>query len=89
MEPVNQGQGGESSSDHGLPLNREVWQAFVEKAWLIACIMAVAAALGVWVGVRSPVVYQSRAVIELDFGEKKVLAIEEVDKRDKGGVDPG
>lgn len=88
MEPVNQVQGGELSSDHGLPLNRELWQALVEKAWLIACIMATAAALGVWIGARSPVVYQSRAVIELDFGEKKVLAIEDVDKRDvKGGVD--
>lgn len=87
MEPVTLSQGGESSSDHGLPLNRELWQAFVEKAWLIACIMVTAAALGVWVGVRSPVVYQSRAVIELDFGEKKVLAIEDVERRDKGGVD--
>ncbi len=87
MEPASQVPGVESSFDNGLPLNRELWQAFLEKAWLIACIMATAVALGIWVGVRSPAVYQSRAVIELDFGEKKVLAIEDVDKREKGGLD--
>lgn len=88
MDSAFQASVGESPLGNGLSLNRELWQAFLEKAWLIACIMAVALAVGIWVGVRSPVVYQSRAVIELDFGEKKVLAIDEVDKRDyRGGVD--
>lgn len=73
--------------DGGTPLNRDLWQAILEKAWLIACILVVAAALGVWTGLRSPVVYQSRAVLFFDFGEQKVVAIEEVDKREKGGVD--
>lgn len=88
MEQTSQVSGGESSLDQGLPLNRELWQAFLEKAWLIACIMAAALTAGIWIGMRSPVVYQSRAVIELDFGEKKILAIDDVDKRDfRGGVD--
>ena len=85
MDQYSQTQVGDTSSDHGMSLNRELWQVLVEKAWLIACIMAAAAAIGVWVGVRSPVVYQSKAVIELDFGEKKVLAIDDFEKRDKGG----
>lgn len=68
-------------------MNRDLWQAFVEKAWLIACILVAAGAIGVWKGARAPVVYQSRAVLFLDFGEQVVLKIDEVDKREKGGVD--
>ena len=88
MEPTNQPQEGAVSLDAGTPINRDLWQAIVEKSWLIACILVVAAALGVWIGVRSPVVYQSRAVLYFDFGEQKVVTtIEDVDKREKGGVD--
>lgn len=76
------------SLDAATPLNRDLWQAILEKAWLIACILVVAGALGVWTGARSPVVYQSRAVIYFDFAEQKVVTtIEDVDKKEKGGVD--
>ncbi|MFM8469197.1 MAG: GumC family protein [Limisphaerales bacterium] len=75
------------SPDGGTPLNRDLLQALIEKAWLVGAILIAAAALGVWIGQRSPVVYQSRAVLFFDFGEQKVVAIEEVDKREKGGVD--
>ena len=87
MEPFNQEQRAEPSSDAGFSLNRELWQTVIEKSWLIACIMAAAIAAGVWMCAHSPVVYQSKAVIELDFGEKKVLQIEDVERREKGGVD--
>ena len=87
MEPTNQPQEGAVSLDAGTPINRDLWQAILEKAWLIASILVLAAALGVWTGIRSPVIYQSRAVLFFDFGEQKVVAIEEVDKREKGGVD--
>ena len=88
MEQTNQPQEGVVSLDSATPMNRDLWQAILEKAWLIACILVVAAALGVWVGVRSPIVYQSRAVLYFDFGEQKVVTtIEDVDKREKGGVD--
>ena len=87
MEPFNQEQRAEPSSDAGFSLNRELWQTLIEKSWLIACIMAAAIAVGVWMCAHSPVVYQSKAVIELDFGEKKVLQIEDVERREKGGVD--
>ncbi len=88
MEPTNQTQEGPESLDSETPLNRHLWQAIVEKAWLVACILVVAGALGVWNGARSPVVYQSRAVIYFDFAEQKVVTtIEDVDKREKAGVD--
>lgn len=88
MDPLGQPKGENLSSDAGTPLNRDLWQAFLEKAWLIVCIMAAAAAVGVWIGSRSPVVYQSRAVLFLDFGEQVILnTIQEVDKREKGSVD--
>jgi uncharacterized protein involved in exopolysaccharide biosynthesis len=87
MESTHQ-HGGESVSRDGeTPINRDLWQALVEKAWLVAAILIGSAALGVWVGQRSPLVYQSRAVVFFDFGEQKVVAIEEVAKSEKGGVD--
>ena len=87
MESTHQ-HGGESVSRDGeTPLNRDLWQALVEKAWLVAAILIGSAALGVWVAQRSPLVYQSRAVVFFDFGEQKVVAIEEVAKSEKGGVD--
>lgn len=74
--------------DNGTPQNQELWQAFVEKAWLVVCIVAAATAAGIWVGAHSPVVYQSRSVMSLDFGEQVIMSnIQEVDKREKGGVD--
>jgi capsular exopolysaccharide synthesis family protein len=88
MGPIDQTRGREELPlDGGKPLYRELWQAIVEKAWLIACILLVAGALGVWNGSSSPVIYQSRAVLFFDFGEQKVVAIEEVAKGEKGGVD--
>ena len=87
MEPTHKPQGEMVSRDRETPLNRDLWQALVEKAWLVAAILIAAAAAGVWVGQHSPSVYQSRAVVFFDFGEQKVVAIEEVDKREKGGVD--
>ena len=87
MESTHQ-HGGESVSRDGeTPINRDLWQALVEKAWLVAAILIGSAALGVWVAQRSPLVYQSRAVVFFDFGEQKVVAIEEVAKSEKGGVD--
>lgn len=87
MEPTSQQFSEGVSLETNAPINRHLWQTIVEKAWLIACILVIAGAAGVWVGNRSPTVYQSRAVVFFDFGEQKVVAIEEVDKREKGGVD--
>lgn len=75
------------SADTSAPISRDLWQAFVEKAWLIVCMLVAAVAIGVWVGERSPLVYQSNAVLVLDFGEQKVINIEDVEKREKGGAD--
>lgn len=88
MQPFDQPSAGGVPLDVAAPQNREIWQTFVEKAWLIVCIIAVAIGAGIWVGARSPVVYQSRSVMSLDFGEQVVMGnIQEVDKREKGGVD--
>ena len=87
MQPFDQTSAGAVPLDAAAPQNRELWQVFVEKAWLIVCIIAAATGAGIWVGAHSPVVYQSRSVLVLDLGEQKVLNIEEVDKREKGGVD--
>jgi capsular exopolysaccharide synthesis family protein len=88
MDSLRQPTGESPASDVGTPLNRDLFQAFFEKAWLIVCIVAAAAAAGVWIGSRSPLVYQSRAVLFLDFGEQVVLnTIQEVDKREKGSPD--
>ena len=73
--------------DSGSPFNRDLWQAFIEKAWILVCILVAAGAIGVWRGARAPVAYQSRSVLFLDFGEQMVLKIDEVDKREKAGVD--
>jgi polysaccharide biosynthesis transport protein len=43
--------------------------------------------LGYWWGERSPVVFQSKAVVSVDFGEQTVVKIDDVERRDKGGVD--
>lgn len=66
---------------------RDFWQALLDKAWLVVCIMLAAAALGVWHGARSPVVYQSKAVLYFDSGEVNVINIQEVEKREKAGID--
>ena len=66
---------------------RDLWQAVLDKAWLVVCIMLAAAALGVWQGARSPVVYQSKAVLYFDSGEQNVIAIADVEKREKAGID--
>lgn len=88
MQPFDQTSGGVSSSDNETPLSREFWQALLEKAWLVVAIIAAAAAFGYWVGIRSPVVYQSRAVLSIEFGDVVVLEkIQDVTKQDKGGVD--
>ncbi|KAF0173579.1 MAG: Capsular exopolysaccharide family [Limisphaerales bacterium] len=87
MEPFEQPRAGDVSPEAGTLFNRNLWHAFMEKAWLVVCIMAAAAAAGIWTSNRTPPVYQSRAVMFFDFGEQKVLNIEDVDKREKGGVD--
>lgn len=88
MDPLRQPAGENPATDVGTPLNRDLLQAFLEKAWLIVCVIAAAAAVGVWIGSRSPLVYQSRAVLFLDFGEQVILnTIQEVDKREKGSPD--
>ena len=66
---------------------RDLWQAVLDKAWLVVSIMLAAAALGVWHGARSPIVYQSKAVLYFDSGEQNVIAIQDVEKREKAGID--
>lgn len=66
---------------------RDLWQAVLDKAWLVVCMMLAAAALGVWHGARSPVIYQSKAVLYFDSGEQNVIAIQDVEKREKAGID--
>lgn len=66
---------------------RDFWQALLDKAWIVVCIMLAAAALGVWHGARSPVVYQSKAVLYFDSADVNVINIQEVEKREKAGID--
>ena len=81
MQPFDQPSAGGVPLDIGTPQNRELWQAFVEKAWLIVCIIAAATGAGIWVGAHSPVVYQSRSVMSLDFNEQVIMGnIQEVDR---------
>ena len=78
----------EGVSPHAGELNlRDLWQATLDKAWLVVSLLVTAAALGVWYGARSPVVYQSKAVLYFDSGEQQVIAIQDVQKREKGGID--
>lgn len=75
-------------SETEAPLSREFWQALIEKSWLVFAIIGAAAAFGYWIGVRSPVIYQSRAVLSIEFGDMVVLEkIVDVSKQEKGGVD--
>lgn len=77
------------STDGGVPINRDLWQTFIEKSWLVAAILIASAALGIWIGEHSPVVYQSRSVLWLDAGETRVINIEEVNssKEYRGSAD--
>ncbi|MFA6543663.1 MAG: polysaccharide biosynthesis tyrosine autokinase [Limisphaerales bacterium] len=85
MEPTNQTGTDGRPQDGESPINRDFVQALLEHAWLVVSILVVAAAVGYWIGAHTPVAYQSRAVLFMDFAEQKVLAIEEVDKRERGG----
>ena len=87
MEVPHQTGGGALPPQEVAPLNRDLWQVVWEKAWLVVCLLAAAGALGYWWGERSPVVFQSRAVVSVDFGEQTVVKIDDVERRDKGGVD--
>ena len=86
MDAPSQDGGPQPSQDFSA-LNRDVWQVLLEKAWLVVCLMAAAGAFGYWWGERSPVVFQSKAVVSVDFGEQTVVKIEDVERRDRGGVD--
>jgi capsular exopolysaccharide synthesis family protein len=66
---------------------RDIWQTFLDKAWLVVCVMLAAAALGVWHGARSPVIYQSKAVLYFDSGEIQVLNIQDIERKEKAGLD--
>lgn len=87
MDAQPQNAGVATTPNDESPLNRDLGQVLLEKAWLVICILLAAGAVGYWRGERTPVVYQSRAVIFLDFGEQVVLKIDEVDKREKAGTD--
>jgi len=66
---------------------RDIWQTLLDKAWLVVCVMLAAAALGVWQGARSPVIYQSKAVLYFDSGEIHVLNIQDIERKEKAGLD--
>lgn len=66
---------------------RDIWQTLLDKAWLVVCVMLAAAALGVWHGARSPVIYQSKAVLYFDSGEIQVLNIQDIERKEKAGLD--
>ncbi|MEN9572234.1 MAG: hypothetical protein RL514_89 [Verrucomicrobiota bacterium] len=88
MEPLGQPNGENLSSDIAQQFSREFLRAFVEKAWLIASIMAAAAAVGVWIGAHSPVVYQSRSVLSVEFTENTIItSIADVEKKERGSAD--
>jgi polysaccharide biosynthesis transport protein len=87
MEALNQSGGGAAGLSEESPWNRDLWQILLEKAWLIICIVVAAGAIGYYRAEKTPRVYQSRAVIFLDFGEQVVVKMDEVDKREKAGVD--
>lgn len=87
MEPLGQPNGENLSSDTGSQLGRELWRGFLEKAWLIASIMAAAAVVGVWIGSSSPSVYQSRSVVSVEFTDSTVVAIVDVEKKERGSTE--
>ncbi len=88
MQPFDQNPVAPLPTENETPLSREFWQTLLEKSWLVVAIIAAAAAFGYWIGIRSPVVYQSRAVLSIEFGDTVVLEkIAEVTKQEKGGVD--
>jgi uncharacterized protein involved in exopolysaccharide biosynthesis len=87
MDALNQSGGGAAGLSEESPWNRDLWQILLEKAWLIICIVVAAGAIGYYRAEKTPRVYQSRAVIFLDFGEQVVVKMDEVDKREKAGVD--
>ncbi len=87
MEVPSQVGGGALPPQEVSSLNRDVWQVLLEKAWLVVCLLLAAGAIGYWWGERTPVVFQSKAVVSVDFGEQTVVKIDDVERRDKGGVD--
>ena len=87
MEPLGQPNGENLSSDAGSQMGRELWRGFLEKAWLIASIMAAAAAVGVWIGASTPAVYQSRAVVSVEFTDSTIVAIAEIEKKERGSTE--
>ncbi|NBV20626.1 MAG: polysaccharide biosynthesis tyrosine autokinase [Proteobacteria bacterium] len=78
MDQLEKLQTGGVSPDGDSPINRDLWQTFLEKSWLVAAILIVSGALGYWVGAHSPVVYQSKSVLWLDTAETSVINIQEV-----------
>lgn len=87
MDPNLNISTGEVSSEGMATGIRDLWQGVLERAWLLVLIMATAAGLGVWQAGRSPRIYQSKAVLYFDSGEVTVLNIQDVEKREKAGID--
>ncbi len=89
MQPFDQTSVAPLPTENEAPLSREFWQALLEKSWLVIAIVAAAAAFGYWIGVRTPVVYQSRAVLSIEASENVILQnMPDVAKNDtRGGVD--
>ena len=57
---------------------RELIQVFLERLWLIVAITVLAVVAGATYAFRSPPVYQSKLVLEVEQDEKKFINIEEI-----------
>ena len=69
------------SADSDLQPNvnfRELLQVFLERLWLISSITLLAVVAGGTYAFRSPPIYQSKLVLEVEQDEKKVINIDEI-----------